>query len=68
MDDVIRDVVNPLVTELRISEARDGVVFVEAVLCLGRRLYMPFDEGSRDRVRDLYREHGLPGSGLTLHQ
>ena len=42
--DVVADVVDALVAELAVAQARDGVVLVEALVGLGRRLDVPLDD------------------------
>jgi hypothetical protein len=44
LDDVTADVLDARVAELRVAQARDGVVFVEALLRLGRRLDVPLEQ------------------------
>ena len=57
-----------LVAELAVAQARDRVIFVEALMRLGGRLDVPFDQRRADRRGDLVREHGLAGAGLALDQ
>ena len=66
--DVVADVLDPLVAQLAVAQARDGVVLVEALLRLGGRLDVPFDQRRADRLGDLMRQHGLAGAGLALDQ
>ena len=66
--DVVADVVEPAVAELAVAQPRDGVIFVEALLRLGRRLDMPFDQVEPERRGDLAGELGLAGAGLALDQ
>ena len=51
-----------------ISQPADRVVFVQALLRLGGGLDVPLDQRRLDAFRDLHRQHGLAGAGLTLHQ
>ncbi len=67
-DDVVADVVDALVAELRIAQPRDRVVLVEALLGLGRGLDMPLQERPAHAAGDLLGELGLAGAGLALDQ
>ena len=62
------DVADVLISELRIPQTRDGVVFVQPLERLGRRLDMPLDQRPMQRSRDLHREQGLAGARFALHQ
>ena len=66
--DVVADVLDPLVAELAVAQARDRVVLVEALLRLGGRLDVPLDHRGVQRLGDLVRQHGLAGAGLALDQ
>ena len=66
--DVMGDVGDVLVAQLRIAQPRHGVVFVEALLRLGRRLDVPLQERPRERARDFLGEHRLAGAGLALDE
>ncbi len=66
--DVVADVGDARVAELRIAQARDGVVFVEPLLGAGRRLDVPGDQRRAERVGDLLGEQRLAGAGLALDQ
>ena len=57
-----------LVAELAVAQARDRVVFVEALLCLGGRLDVPLDQRCVDRLGDFVREDGLAGARLALDE
>ena len=61
--DVIPDVLDALVAELAVAQAVDGVVVVEALLRLCRRLDVPLDEGRVERGRDLSASTVLPVPG-----
>jgi hypothetical protein len=67
-DDVVADVGDAGLAELRIAQARDRVVLVEAVLRLAGRLHMPLEDGPVERARDLERELGLAGAGFALDE
>ena len=66
--DVVADVLDALVAELAVAQARHRVVFVEALQRLGGRLDVPFDQRRAERLGDLERQHGLAGAGLALDQ
>ena len=66
--DVVADVGDALVAELAVAQARDGVVFVEALQRLGGGLDVPLDQRGRQRLGDFERQHGLAGAGLALDQ
>jgi hypothetical protein len=68
LDDVVVDVAHALVAELRIAQARDGVVFVQALLGLGGRLDVPLQQRHVERRRHFLGQHGLAGAGLALDQ
>ena len=67
-DDVVADVGDARVAELRVAQARDRVVFVEALLRLAGGLHMPLEDRPAERARDLERELGLAGAGFALDQ
>ena len=66
--DVVGDIVDLFVAELRIAQARNGVVLVQALLRFRRGLDMPLKERLFERGRDFLGEHGLAGAGLALDQ
>ena len=66
--DVVADVLDALVAELAVAQPRYRVVFVEALLRLGGRLDVPFDQRRADRLGDFVRQHGLAGAGFALDQ
>ena len=66
--DVVRDVGDVLVAELRVAQPRHRVVFVQALLRLGRRLDVPLEQRPAERARDLLGEQRLAGAGLALDQ
>ena len=66
--DVVRDVADVRVAELRVAQPRHRVVFVEALLRLGRRLDVPLQQRPAERARDFLREHRLAGAGLALDE
>ena len=66
--DVVADVLEARIAELAVAQPRHGVVFVEALLRLGGRLDVPFDQVEPERGGDLAGEFGLAGAGLALDQ
>ena len=66
--DVVRDVLDALVAELAVAQARDGVIFVEPLLGLDRRLDVPLDQRRAQRLRHFLRQHGLARSRLALDE
>src|SRR6185437_2491939 len=62
------DVLDPAIAELAVAQAGDGVVLVEALLRLGGRLDVPFDQRRAERLGDFVREDGLAGARLALDQ
>ena len=71
LDDVVRNVLHaaPIHTsELRVAQSGHGVVFVQSLLCLGRRLDVPLQERHVERLGDFLGQHRLAGAGLALDQ
>ena len=66
--DVVADVLDALVAELAVAQARDRVIFVQALQRLGGRLDVPLDQRRAERLGDLDREHGLAGAGLAFDE
>ena len=66
--DVVGDVVNPLVAELRIPQPRDRIIFVEPLGRFGCRFDVPLDQRRPHRLRDLGRKDGLAGSGFAFDE
>ena len=66
--DVVGDVVDPRIAELAVAKPGDRVIFVEALMRLGRRLDVPFDQRRAERLGDLVGEDGLAGARLALDQ
>src|SRR5690606_6001619 len=65
---VVSDVVEALVAKLAVAQARNGVIFVKALLGAGRGLDMPFDEVEPEGCGNLPRQFGLARAGLALDQ
>ena len=68
LDDVIGDVGHPGITQLRVAQTGDGIVLIQALLCLGRRLDMPLEKRQPERASHFLGKHGLAGARLTLDQ
>ncbi len=66
--DVVGDVGDLGLAQLRIPQPRHGVVFVESLLRLGRGLDVPLEERAPERARHLVGEQRLAGAGLALDQ
>jgi hypothetical protein len=68
LHDVVADLAHFLFAELRVAQARDGVVLVQSLLCLARGLDVPLVERPLERARDLQGELRLPRAGLALDE
>ncbi|MNL16311.1 hypothetical protein D3C87_1373460 [compost metagenome] len=68
LDDVVADVVDLVVAELGVAQARHRVVLVQALLGLGGRLDVPLQQRHAQRGRHFLGQHGLAGAGLALDQ
>src|SRR5512132_2737719 len=68
LDNVVANVVHARFAELRIAQPGDGVVLVESLLRLRRRLNVPFDQRRRQRPGDLVGENRLARAGLALDE
>ncbi|MCY1228331.1 hypothetical protein D9M72_406400 [compost metagenome] len=68
LDDVVADVVDAVVAQLRVAQARHRVILVQALLRLGGRLDMPLLQRHAQRGGDFLGQHGLAGAGLALDQ
>src|ERR1700728_2867045 len=66
--DVVGDFGYARVAELRIAQARDGVIFIEALLGSRGRFDMPGDERGLKGGGDLRGEQRLAGAGLAFDQ
>jgi hypothetical protein len=56
------------VAKLRVTQAADRVVFVQALLRLGGGLDVPLQQGHAQRLGHFLCQHGLAGAGLALDQ
>ncbi|MNL41679.1 hypothetical protein D3C87_1641010 [compost metagenome] len=68
LHDVVADVAHFLVTQLRVAQARNSVVFVQALMRLGGGLDVPLQQRPAQRARHFFRQHGLAGARLALDQ
>ncbi|KAG0930566.1 hypothetical protein G6F31_017001 [Rhizopus arrhizus] len=66
LHDVVADVSDFLVAQLRVAQARHRVVFVQALVRLGRGLDVPLQQGAAQRARHFFGQHGLARAGLAL--
>ncbi len=66
--DVVADVVDLVIAKLPVAQARDRVIFVEALRRLGGRLDVPLDQRQPQRPCHFLRQHRLAGPRLPLHQ
>jgi hypothetical protein len=66
--DVVGDVVDARIAELAVAQPRDRIIFVEALMGLGRRFDVPFDQRRADGGGDLVGEDGLARPRLALDQ
>ncbi len=66
--DVVGDVVDACVAKLTIAQPCNRVIFIQALLRLGGRLDVPFDQFGTNGFGDFVREHGFAGAGLALDQ
>src|SRR5262249_2666623 len=66
--DVALDVANVPVAKPAVMEPLDGVVDVEPLLRLGRRLDVPAEELHLERLGDVVGEEGLSGAGLAAEE
>jgi hypothetical protein len=67
-DDVIADVVDLRVAELRVAQTRNRVVLIQPVLRLRRRLDVPAKQRLVECAGDFFRQLRLAGAGLALHE
>ncbi len=56
------------VAELAVAQPRHRVIFVKALMRLGGRFDVPFDQRRPDRLGDFVGKHGLAGPRLALDQ
>jgi hypothetical protein len=68
LDDVVADVVDPRVAQLRIAQPRHRVVFVQALLGLGGGFDVPLDERPIQGQGDFLGQLGLAGARFALDQ
>jgi len=68
LDDVVVDVLDPVVAQLAVAQAADGVVLVQALLRLGGRLDVPLQQWQLQGAGHFLGQHGLAGARLALDQ
>ncbi len=66
--DVVADVGDARIAELRVAQARHRVIFIEPLLRLGGRFDVPGEQRRAQRARDLFGEQRLAGARLALDQ
>jgi hypothetical protein len=66
--DVVADIPDAAVAQLRIAQAGDGVVFVKSLLRFRRRLDVPLVERSAERAGDLLGKERLARTRLPFDQ
>jgi len=66
--DIVADVMDADVAQLRVAQSAHRVIFIEALLRLGRRFDMPFDQGRGEGAGNFMGEHCLSGTGLPLDE
>ena len=59
---------NSVITQLRITQAGDGVVFVQPLLRLGSGLHVPLQEWSLQAAGNLLGQLGFTGARFALDQ
>ena len=62
------NILHPFVAELGVAQARNGVVFIQSLLRLGSRLYVPLHQRHAKRCRYFLCQHGLAGTGFAFDQ
>ncbi|MNO50669.1 hypothetical protein D3C76_410500 [compost metagenome] len=65
---IVAYVVDLVHAQLRIAQAADRVVLVEALVRLGSGLDVPSDQLAAKGLGQLLGQHGFTGAGLTLYQ
>ena len=66
--DILFNIVHAFTAELAVVQTLDGVVYIQAVLSLCRRLDVPNDELLAQGLRNGLGQHSLAGAGLALDQ
>ncbi len=68
LHDVVADVADLFVAQLRVAQARHRVVFIQALVGLGGGLDVPLQQRPPQRARHFLGQHGLAGAGFALDQ
>jgi len=68
LDDVVLDVLDPLVSQLAVAQTAHGVVLVQALLGLGGGLDVPLDEGQPQRLGHFLGQHRLACARFAFDQ
>ncbi len=66
--DVVLDVLDASVAQLRIAQPAHGVVLIQSLLCLRGRLDVPGQQRHAERAGDFLGQHRLAGAGFALDQ
>src|SRR5947207_8301086 len=66
--DIVGDIVDALVAELAVAQARNRLVFVKALLRFGRGFDMPGDQIPVDASGDLMRQYRLAAPRLAFNE
>src|SRR3546814_9632080 len=51
--DVVADVMDPFLAQLAVAQTGHRIIFIEALLCLGSRFHVPFDQRSEEHTSEL---------------
>ena len=67
-DNVVVNVFDLLVTQLRVAQAAHRVILVQALLCFCGGFDVPLQQRHFQRLSHLLSQHGFAGAGLAFHQ
>ena len=68
LEDVVMDVLDLLVAQLRVAQARHRVVFIQPLLGLGGGLDVPLQQGKIQGACHFLGQHGFARTGLAFDQ
>jgi len=68
LDDVVVDILDPFIAQLRITQTRYGVVFVQSLLRLGCGFDMPLQQWPLQSRPHFFGQHGFAGARFTLDE
>ena len=66
--DVIFDVVDAFITQLAIAQTGNGVIFIQALMGLGRGFDVPFNQRRVERGCYFLRKDGFAGAGFAFNE